>query len=202
MDDGNDEFVGSQAVTRQEAALYSFNMLQATMVEYDSKTTVNVNGATVTIAGDKAQDKSWGTGTNNDGNIDKDGFVQFAEQYFGDLRRIDGEDDFARPSNVWRLRGTEIGTYAKEADATYTAKVKAGDIYSDLNLGSTIVPSDVEIYVNGVEKSTAPSVAIRRGSDDTVGVSANGVLTEVYYDEDAETQESAGERRVRYAHAR
>ena len=187
LDDGNDEFVGSQAVTRQEAALYSFNMLQATMVEYDSKTTVNVNGATVTIAGDKAQDKSWGTGTNNDGNIDKDGFVQFAEQYFGDLRRIDGEDDFARPSNVWRLRGTEIGTYAKEADATYTAKVKAGDIYSDLNLGSTIVPSDVEIYVNGVEKSTAPSVAIRRGSDDTVGVSANGVLTEVYYDEDAET---------------
>ena len=175
------------AVTRQEAALYAFNMLQATMVEYDSKTTVNVNGATVTIAGDRAQDKSWGTGTNNDGNIDDDGFVQFAEQYFGNLRRIDGEDDFARPSNVWRLRGTDIGTYAKEADATYTAKVEAGDIYSDLNLGSTIVPSEVAIYVNGVEKSTAPSVAIRRGSDDTVGVSANGVLTEVYYDEDAET---------------
>ena len=27
LDDGNDEFVGSQAVTRQEAALYAFNML-------------------------------------------------------------------------------------------------------------------------------------------------------------------------------
>ena len=33
LDDGNDEFVGSQAVTRQEAALYSFNMLKSTMVE-------------------------------------------------------------------------------------------------------------------------------------------------------------------------
>ena len=54
LDDGNDEFVGSQAVTRQEAALYAFNMLQATMVEYDAKTSVDINGATVTIAGDKA----------------------------------------------------------------------------------------------------------------------------------------------------
>ena len=31
LDDGNDEFVGSKAVTREEAALYAFNMLQATM---------------------------------------------------------------------------------------------------------------------------------------------------------------------------
>ena len=89
LDDGNDEFVGSKAVTRQEAALYAFNMLQ--MVEYDAKkdtrpprtsrTTSNtdgnidgdakssarsisgpgeggatdINGATVTIAGDKDQ---------------------------------------------------------------------------------------------------------------------------------------------------
>ena len=83
LDDGNDEFVGSKAVTREEAALYASNMLQATMVEYDAKTTVNVNGATVTVAGNKAQDKAWGTATNNDGNIDDDGFVQFAEQYFG-----------------------------------------------------------------------------------------------------------------------
>ena len=55
LDDGNDEFVGSKAVTREEAALYAFNMLQATMVEYDAKTSVDINGATVTIAGDKAK---------------------------------------------------------------------------------------------------------------------------------------------------
>ncbi len=56
LDDGNDEFVGSKAVTREEAALYAFNMLQATMVEYDAKTSVDINGATVTIAGDKAKE--------------------------------------------------------------------------------------------------------------------------------------------------
>ena len=42
LDDGNDEFVGSQAVTREEAALYAYNMLQATMVEYDSSNTIIV----------------------------------------------------------------------------------------------------------------------------------------------------------------
>ena len=48
LDDGNDEFVGSQAVTRQEAALYAFNMLQATMVEYDKKDTIVVGGVEIT----------------------------------------------------------------------------------------------------------------------------------------------------------
>ena len=65
LDDGNDEFVGSKAVTREEAALYAFNMLQATMVEYDAKTSVDINGATVTIAGDKAKEVAQGSYDNN-----------------------------------------------------------------------------------------------------------------------------------------
>ena len=48
LDDGNDEFVGSKAVTREEAALYAFNMLQATMVEYDKKDTIVVGGVEIT----------------------------------------------------------------------------------------------------------------------------------------------------------
>src|SRR5574344_1371783 len=36
LDDGNDNFVGSKAMTREEACLYAFNTLKATMVEYDS----------------------------------------------------------------------------------------------------------------------------------------------------------------------
>ena len=185
LDDGNDSFVGSQAVTRQEAALYAFNMLQATMVEYDTKTTVNVNGATVTIAGDKAQDKSWGTGTNNDGNIEPDGFVQFAEQYFGDLKLYDDTDDFGRPSNMWRLKGVKIGTYPREADVSYTASVEAGDIYRDLGLNHTVVAGDVTVFNNGVDDEDW-SLAIKRSSDEKVANSGNGTLTEVFYDSDAD----------------
>ena len=52
LDDGLTEaFNGSKAVTREEACLYALNTLQATMVEYDSKTTVTVNGAEVVVGG-------------------------------------------------------------------------------------------------------------------------------------------------------
>jgi len=60
-DDLAEDFNGIKAVTREEACLYAFNTLQTTMVEYDSKTTVNVAGATVTIAGDKAKEVAQGS---------------------------------------------------------------------------------------------------------------------------------------------
>ena len=151
LDDGNDEFVGSKAVTREEAALYAFNMLQAVMVEYDAKTTVNVNGATVTIAGDKASPVAWETGKNNDGNIGKaDGFIQFAEQYFDKLVLNDTtSDDFGRPANTWSFKGVKVGTYPKATKASYTADVTLGTIYADL--GMTSKDSEVEVYVDGVQ---------------------------------------------------
>ena len=162
LDDGNDEFVGSKAVTREEAALYAFNMRQATMVEYDAKTTVDVNGATITIAGDKAQDKSWGTATNNDGNIKDDGFVQFAEQNFDKLvLKADTVDDFGRPANTWRFKGVEVGTFPKTADATYTADVKIGQIYSDLGMSDK--DEKAEVYVDGVKADELAKVS--KGND-------------------------------------
>ena len=119
LDDGNDEFVGSQAVTRQEAALYAFNMLQATMVEYDQQNTIVVGDITINTTSSRKDV------VNNDKNesISEDNKMQFAERYFDDLKLSDGTDDFARPANVWRLKAEKIGTYAKEADASYTAKV-------------------------------------------------------------------------------
>lgn len=38
------------------------------------------------------------------------------------------------PANTWRFKGVEVGTFAKTADATYTADVKLGQIYSDLGM--------------------------------------------------------------------
>ena len=37
-------FNGVKAVTREEACLYAFNTLQATLVDYDQKITTNING--------------------------------------------------------------------------------------------------------------------------------------------------------------
>ncbi|MFR0770743.1 MAG: hypothetical protein ACLSHO_15175 [Dysosmobacter sp.] len=114
--------------------------------------------------------------------------MQFAEKYFTDLKlNSNAHDDFMRPANQWKVKAEEIGTYAQTPDATYTAKVKSTDIYKDLALGSAIEKKDVEIYVDGVENDSAAPIAIRKGSDTKVGVSGNGVLTEVFYDDDADT---------------
>ena len=187
LDDGNDEFVGSKAVTRQEAALYAFNMLQATMVEYDQQNTIVVGDITINTTSSRSDVENNGK---SDKYINSDGKMQFAEKYFTDLRLDDsGEDDFARPSNVWTLKSDEIGTYAKDADATYTTKVEVGDIYKDLGLNKTVAKDDVSVYVDGVSSKDHPNmkdqlpVAIKKGDDDTE-FGANGVLTEVFYDED------------------
>ena len=160
LDDGNDDFVGSKAVTRQEAALYAFNMLKATMVEYDSKTTVDINGATVTVAGDKAKEVE--NTSRTDGYIDDDNKMQFAEKYFTDLRlTADTTDDFGRPANTWRFKGVEVGTFAKTADATYTADVKIGQIYSDLGMSDK--DEKAEVYVDGVKADELAKVS--KGND-------------------------------------
>ena len=114
--------------------------------------------------------------------------VELGEQlYQGDLRLREGTtDDFGRPSRTWSYENSEIGTYADTPDLTYTAKVESGDVYKDLGLGSNINKSDVTVFVDGLEDEDL-ALSIRKGSDDKVGQSANGVLTEVYYDEDADT---------------
>ena len=83
-------------VTREEAALYAFNTLKATMVDYDQKITTNVNGVDVTISQGNAKPVTWTEGINEDGNIKDDNFVQFAEEFFL-LVRKDDNDKFMAP---------------------------------------------------------------------------------------------------------
>ena len=122
-----------------------------------------------------------------DGNIDKDGKMQFAEKYFTDLKEFDSTDDFYRPATQWKIKSEEVGKYTDTADLTYTKKVESGDIYKDLDLGNTISAKNVSVYVNG-EEAAAAEVAIKKGSEDAIGdktgSKGNGVLTEVFYDKD------------------
>ena len=105
LDDGNDNFVGSKAVTRQEAALYAFNMLQATMVEYDSKSTVVVGDVTINTSSTRSE-----VANSGDEGIKNDNLMQFAERYFNQLDKTETTDDFARPATKWTYKGDKIGT--------------------------------------------------------------------------------------------
>ena len=183
-DDLVGSFNGVKAVNREEACLYAFNTLKATMVEYDKNSTVTVGNITIKEQSD-AKDMA-NTGK-TDGNIDKDGKMQFAEKYFTDLKKNDSTDDFMRPATQWKIKAEEVGKYTDTPDLTYTKKVESSDIYKDLDLGDTIAAKNVTVYVNG-EEATAAEVAIKKGSDDAIGdktgSKGNGVLTEVFYDKD------------------
>ena len=95
-DDLKGDFNGIKAVNREEACLYAFNTLKATMVEYDNNNnSVTVNG--ITFTNKSAAKETVNTGK-TDGNIDKDGKMQFAEKYFTDLKAVPATDDLGHPA--------------------------------------------------------------------------------------------------------
>ena len=176
-------FNGTKAVTREEACLYAFNTLKATMVEYDKNSTVTVGNITIKEQSDAKEMAN----TAKTETIKDDNKMQFAEKYFTDLKlNSNAHDDFARPANQWKVKAEEIGTYSLTPDATYTAKAKVSEIYKDLGLGSTVKKADVTVYVDGVEDASQPACDIKKG-DDKTKFGGNGVLTEVFYDDDADT---------------
>ena len=183
------EFNGVKAVTREEACLYAFNTLKATMVEYDNRIVVGEGSSAVAISGVR-KDLTWNKGTLNDGKIKKDGYVQFGEQYFEKLVRTDDTDDFGRPSSKWTYDKKDIGTYVNTdlLTASYTAKVKGGDVYTDI--GSNACDFALTYWVDGVKlDKKALSVEadkLVKKNDDTMNSTGKGVLTEIYVDTDAE----------------
>ena len=182
-DDLVGDFNGVKAVTREEACLYAFNTLKATMVEYDKNSTVTVGNITIKEQSDAKEMAN----TAKTETIKDDNKMQFAEKYFTDLKlNSNAHDDFARPANQWKVKAEEIGTYSLTPDATYTAKAKVSEIYKDLGLGSTVKKADVTVYVDGVEDASQPACDIKKG-DDKTKFGGNGVLTEVFYDDDADT---------------
>ena len=191
LKDGNDEFVGSKAVTRQEAALYALNMLKATMVEYDTKSTVVVGDVQISTSSTRTDVSNENGRT--DGNIKDDDKMQFAERYFDDLKMEGGSDDFGRPANVWTYKSDEVGTYAKASDlvATFTSKVTSADVYDAV--GKAVYDSlddgksDLVSYIDGVKtdvKAADVDDYVEKNNTTKVNDSGNGMLTEVYVDDD------------------
>ena len=104
---GNDNFVGSAAVTREEAALYALNTLKANTVSYANKgTQITVDGVVISTGASAAVE----------------GKTYMAENY--KKLEVDTEDYDAvgRPSITWTYDNEEIGTYASEADYVLVAK--------------------------------------------------------------------------------
>ena len=104
--------------------------------------------------------------------------IQLGEElYDGDLElRSSTADVFGRPATAWRYDNKNIGTYANEADVTYTAEVELGDIYKDMDLDSKTV---ADYMVDGADKGT---LTLTRTASEKIG--GNGVVIEAYLDDD------------------
>ena len=162
LEDGNDNFVGVNAVTREEACLYAFNTLKATMVEYDSKTTVSVNGAEVVVGGSEAKNVSQNGYKSYTGADEKDDTtLEFCEKNFKDLKaKTDDTNDFKAPATTWTYDGDEIGTYDQDADATLVVADADKDLEELITDGDYLDYSEddavnaADVYVNGVGDTT------------------------------------------------
>ena len=162
LDDGLvDEFVGSKALTREEACLYAFNTLKAKTVTYPNSSTIVVGDITVSTS-----------------SVAEEG-AKFMTKYFSKLKDSDDSDAFGRPATTWKYKGEKIGTYADEADASYTVKVSSDTIYNDLGLSKTFSAS---VKTDGEGDGT---FTVKDNDKDTK-IGGNGVLTEAFLVKDSD----------------
>ena len=157
---GNEGFVGSKPVTREEAALYALNALQAEMVEYDNKGgNISFGDLTLNLSGSKAES----TGET------------FMKATYKDLKLADkGEDALGRPAKVWSYDGDKIGTYASTADYTFTltktlAENKLADYLDDEEiLEDAVINDKTDITYNGEKALQAGSIVEVYADDEVV----------------------------------
>ena len=182
--------VAADAMTREQAAQMAYQTLEADMVRYASRgTTIQQPDGSTIIVGNTAAEPVSKTDSDYAGDSNDD-TQQFCERYFADLKKVNGEDDFARPASQWKLKNDIIGTYPAEADGTFTTAVDKGDLYDVI--GRTVYnditaskPTDFSVYVDG-DPVSSPDVAdyfVNNETDDAKGT-AKGVLTQVFVDDD------------------
>ena len=187
-----------EALTRNDVAQMVLNALEADLVKAE-KNGSDVQVGDIVISGGKATyDSRTGTDSKyakiDNTKVDGKYTIQLGEDlYNGDLVKADGaDDDFGRPSVKWTYENKEIGTYADDADAVYTATVEkqdlydlvGSDVYNDLKNGD----ADFSVVVDGVAlKDVKLSNYIVKNNDDDAGedIIKKGATTEVFIDDDS-----------------
>ena len=199
-----------EAMTRNDLAQLVLNTLEAGTVEAETDGSISVGDITivnnvsykyVTSGRDYATAINDKLDTTNDGSYSSGAIVELGEKlYQGDLTKEEGYDDFGRPANIWEYQSKEIGTFADDADYTYTAKVTSKQLYNDL--GKTAVDNyDWTVTINGEElKYDGDDLSANKTDDDKDFIekagtdlpdedvyadgkaTGNGVVTEVFVD--------------------
>ena len=171
LTEGNDDYVGSKAITREEAMLYAFNTMLSETVVYDgaSNSTITIGDVVIKNNGKAVYDTKPLFYTQSFSKLCmKDGSFAAGDNGLADITAT-GSDDFGRTAYTWYLnedkvdgynskKDTKIGDYASAADYTVvvtgtkldTLKEIAEDLDIDLNdkSGSYNKGDVVEIFVD------------------------------------------------------
>ena len=179
----------NQVLTREKAAQMTLNALKTPTVEYATKgSNITVNGAEINFG---ASTPTYVTNTiAKEQTISKDKLtnsgeytIELGEKLYKKLVLSDTTDAFGRPTRTWTFENKKVGEYVKDADLEYTAGTDYEVVYADLGL--TKSAKITEYYVDG--KTTTPAAASVTKNDDDHKFGANGVLTQVWYDDDNNT---------------
>ena len=194
-----DLFVGVDSraedpLTRNDVAQLVLNTLKSGTVEANTSGNLEIGGVVINsnvtysyITSNQAYATAISSNRSTSNNSDAQrSIVELGEQlYMGDLKLNDNtDDDFMRPSRTWSYDGKEIGTYAKRElqIASYTSGVTGKAMY-DLLSASTIRDNELFSYVDGAAGRIKDTDLVRSNKDDLKDT-GNGVLTEVYLDQD------------------
>ena len=181
------DFIGTGAVTREQAAQMALSTLKAIQVEYVGNS-VEVSGSDINVSVGNNRFSYVENLNTTDGNIKDDNYMQFAEQRFPNLKlttTAGTEDDFGRPANSWSLANVTIGNYGKTPSFTYTSSMVSGSDndatkvsklgLKGYKLAADTTGSTVYAYTNG------SSNGVKLNSVAAIGdLTANGTVVEVY----------------------
>ena len=188
-------------LTRDQVAQLALNTLETAIVDAEDNT-LNISGSSggmsMSVTGGqvnyvvRTSTEKFAKAINDTdfGNNNTDGrqgcTVELGEQlYNGDLKRDDDTDDFERPATRWTYKFSEIGKYADTPDYTYTTSI-SGDTPADKvkTMGLKGYTWNGVYYENGASASCAGSDSAERLGKLAADVAADGVLIEVFMDDD------------------
>jgi len=191
----------SATLTREQAAQYCLNALEATTVEYDTKgTSIEINGAKIATGASKAESvtakgaKYAAISGEDAPNDDTTYTVELGEKlYKGDLKLANGDgDDFGRENKEWTYKNTKvIASRSESADITFVAsktytKVAAADgaaakvaaLFEEVNDQLNLK------YSSKLKKAEAGTAMYTNGGDNVIADLQIGDTVEIYLNDD------------------
>lgn len=182
-------FSGQKAICREDAAQMAFNCLRATMVEYSGGTKLSSGELNLTVSGTRSNVAA--IGKDYRGEADND-TCEFCEYYFKTLKLgAAASAGFGRPGHSqWTLIGKPI--YALDSEDTllesYTSDVKTGTLYNLIGKDAyEAIRKDsakLTVYLDGNAVDASLNDYFVKGGSEAVLNSGNGVLTEIYMDDE------------------